>query len=275
MSNDLSSIRSKSIQDYLASVGVKPSTLTSKYVWYNSPLRAESHPSFTVNRETNRWKDRGSDKKGSLIDLVMELNNCNLKQACEIILGSPAEVHVPEKVPKISIDIIQTFPLKDEGLLQYMRGRGIPDVLSQRYCEEVYFFFPKENEEPYVLYGIGFKNDLGAYEIRSKYFKFATSPKCFTTIPGDKSKYYMFEGFINFLSALAYYGVEQPAYETFVLNGCGNLGLCLPFIDGRQGLIYSDLDPAGDKVVLETGGEDRRGVYQGANDFNDFLTHKK
>lgn len=274
MIENLDDIRSKSIQGYLASIGITPSSITSRYAWYKSPIRGENEPSFTVNRETNRWRDRGSNKKGSLIDLVMEMNSCGLVEACAILGAKPIKAHVPEKVAKVSIDIIRTFPLKSETLLGYMRGRGIPDVLSQKYCEEVYFYFPKEGEDFKVLYGIGFKNDLGAYQIRSQYFKFATAPNCFTTIPGDRSKYYMFEGFINFLSALAYYGVEQPKYETYILNGVGNLGLTLPFIQGREGLIFSDLDPAGDNVVNETGGKDMRGVYQGCNDFNDFLTRK-
>lgn len=272
MIENLDSIRSKSIVGYLASVGVLPSATTSKYVWFKSPLRAENEPSFTVDRETNRWRDRGTNQKGSLIDLVMQMNNCGLRQACDILGAAPVKAHIPEKTPKVSIAIVDTFPLKDDMLLSYMRSRGIPDELSQKYCEEVYFIFPKESDEkPKVLYGVGFKNDLGAYQIRSQYFKFATAPNCFTSVPGDKSKYYLFEGFINFLSALAYYGVDKPKYETYILNGVGNLGLVLPFLQGREGLIFSDLDPAGDKVVIETGGKDMRYVYNGCNDFNDFI----
>lgn len=270
---NLSDIRDRSITEYLKLQGYSPVRVTDKNTWYNSPLRSEDHPSFVVSNDKNRWKDMGNQKKGSLIDLVMELENVGLREACEILGANDRLIkHIPTKVPRVSIDLVDVMPLKDEYLLSYMRGRHIPDEITKMYCEEVYYTYPKKDtSEQRIVRAVGFKNNLGGYELRSSIQKVCVGTKCFTTIPGDTRKYMLFEGFTSFLSALVHYKVDKPKWETFVLNGAGLLNITLPFLDGREGFIYSDNDKAGDEIYKTLGGKDMRYVYEGQNDMNDFL----
>jgi len=40
-------------------------------LWYKSPFRQETEPSFQVNEEKNLWYDEGYGKGGTVIDFVM------------------------------------------------------------------------------------------------------------------------------------------------------------------------------------------------------------
>lgn len=267
-------LRDKSIVEFLSSEGHKPLRVTEKNSWFISPFRNEGNPSFIVNNEKNRWKDMGDGSKGSLIDLVMKINSCGLKEAC-IILGANEHVHkhVAVEAPKTSIDVIEVLPLTDIYLLSYMRSRHIPDEISTKYCKEVYFYFPKKEGDQRILRAVGWKNQLGGYEMRTSTNKFATQPKCFTRIPGDTSKYVIFESYIDFLSWLVYYNRTEPKYETYVLNGVGILPLLIPYLEGREGFIYSDNDAAGQAVVDTLQQKDMRGVFKEYKDFNEMLTN--
>lgn len=268
----LEELRNKSIVEFLSSEGHKPVRVTEKNSWYISPFRTEGNPSFVVNNEKNRWKDMGENSHGSLIDLVMKFNNCDFQEACRV-LGQKEQInkHIPVVVDKISIDIVDALPLSDHYLLSYMRSRHIPDEISTKYCKEVYFYFPKKEGDQKILRGVGWKNQLGGYEIRTVTNKFATLPKCFTKIPGDTSKYVIFEGYMDFLAWLTYYKRTEPKYDTYILNGVGMLPILMPYLEGREGYIYSDNDAAGQGVVDTLQQQDMREIYNGFKDFNQML----
>lgn len=272
-------IRQKSIVEYLSKMGHKPSPKTSgKYWWFNSPLRTEGNPSFTVNKATNKWQDRGTGKHGSIIDLVMELENKTFIEACNFLSADNISIkkYQPISVPKCSIDIIEVNDLTDERLLDYMRGRKISDKISKMYCKEIYYYYVKENvNDQKVLSGIGFKNNMGGYEIRSSFDKTSTPPPSFSKIKGDSERYVLFEGFISFLSALEHYKIEKFKYDTYILNGVGRMNLLLPFLKEKTGYFYTDNDKPGDDVIKDLKGRDMRDTYKGYNDFNDLLCKKK
>jgi hypothetical protein len=52
-------------------------------------------------------------------------------------------------------------------------------------------------------FGVGFKSDLGGYEIRNEWFKGSSSPKGSTYIKKDENNLLVFEGFFDFLSLLS------------------------------------------------------------------------
>ena len=68
------------LQDYLFTLGIKPVKVLSNSLWYYSPLRSESTPSFKVNTSINCWHDFGSGERGNIIgsseilcdDLIVE-----------------------------------------------------------------------------------------------------------------------------------------------------------------------------------------------------------
>jgi len=49
-----------SLADYLQSIGIIPRKRQGNNLWYSSPFRDETEPSFKVNLTRNEWKDFGS-----------------------------------------------------------------------------------------------------------------------------------------------------------------------------------------------------------------------
>ena len=58
--------------------------------WYNTnclmPDHKDTNPSFGVNSETNTYNCLGCSSKGSVIDLVMKIENYDLRQATDFLL---------------------------------------------------------------------------------------------------------------------------------------------------------------------------------------------
>lgn len=48
--------------------------------------------------------------------------------------------------------------------------------------------------------------------------KFCIAPKSVSTFEADASQLCIFEGFTDFLAAMAYYKTDKPKYKTIVLN---------------------------------------------------------
>lgn len=63
------------LQDYLFTLGINPVKVLNNSLWYYSPLRSESTPSFKVNTSINCWHDFGSGERGNIIDLTMKINH--------------------------------------------------------------------------------------------------------------------------------------------------------------------------------------------------------
>ncbi len=61
------------IADYLLSLGHHPVKQQGANLWYKSPLRNESEPSFKVNTTMNSWFDFGMGKGGNIITLASYL----------------------------------------------------------------------------------------------------------------------------------------------------------------------------------------------------------
>ncbi len=75
------------IADYLAKKGFQPQREQGNSLWYVSPFRDEQKASFKVNTAINKWYDFGNDKKGDILDLVMELEQIsNLNAAIEWLI---------------------------------------------------------------------------------------------------------------------------------------------------------------------------------------------
>lgn len=61
------------LADYLQSLGYSPVKQQGNSLWYKSPFREESEPSFKVNTGLNQWFDFGLGKGGNILDLAKEL----------------------------------------------------------------------------------------------------------------------------------------------------------------------------------------------------------
>lgn len=153
--------------------------------WYLSPLREEKTASFHVNIKLNRWYDFGLGKGGNTLDFAQQFFSLEVAptlQKLKDIFGSAALPNfffqqqktltdlAGEKEKKIAV--ISATDLTSQKLLDYGRGRGIPEDILKRFCRQVSFsLYDKQYE------AIGFPNDSGGWELRNTFFKGSSSPK--------------------------------------------------------------------------------------------------
>lgn len=270
------------IVDFLSNMGKQPSRVYGDFAWYNSPVRTDNKPSFKVKLSDNMWFDVSTGSGGNILDLVMLMNSTNVAGAL-MILQRPElakqSFSFSEKQNSPGIEIKHIQPLQNRALIEYLNHRGIPSSIGKRYLYEAYYnTYPGQNKS---FFALAFKNDKGGFELRSSHFKGCNSPKYITTIPGRDSAINVFEGFMDFLSALAYYRTNKPANKTIVLNTVENLKYAELVIKAASRVnLFLDNDAAGSSAtekirMLNPNTTDYREIiYPNNKDFNEYLNSK-
>lgn len=277
------------IADFLAKSGIQPETTKGRNLVYLSPIRKEKTASFFVYPDQNRWHDFGAGTGGKLIDLVCQIHRVGIPGALLILSG----VEMPrqsfsfagqkeEKHRESSIEIKHLQPLQNRALIEYIESRKIPATLAAKYCQEAYYQVTNEGTgETKRYFALAFRNDRDGYELRNKYFKGGTSPKTITTIPGSLKKISLFEGWIDMLSALVYFGQPSPQATTIILNSLSHLRQLYDILPNFEQInLYLDNDPAGQRAAAEIIGRfpgainQAAKIYPGHKDFNEFLASK-
>jgi hypothetical protein len=282
------------------------STAHRGYMYY-SPFRREASPSMrvTMDRNTGRWiwADYGGSppkgKKadgGGCLDMVRRLSGVSTdREALDIlavIRGTPLSLE-PESLKRketlptgIVIDgVDDTFSSK--SLIRYATiQRRIPLPLLNRYCREVSYHTKADPSRHFTA--IGFRNNGGGYALRgtSRRSKISTLSDVTTLDPSgghspgaepSSFRCYLFEGFMDFLSWMAWRGVGEPGADVCVLNSVSNLSLAEGWLLAH-GVIrcFLDNDPAGraayDRVCALCAGRDIRdssSAYRGSKDLNE------
>lgn len=274
-------IKSISIKDYLRNYGINPSKEYSGYGMYKSPFRNEHHPSLKVDYKANLWYDFGSGEGGSIIDLIMKMQDCTLTQAMHILeekADFPLVVKTAFSSPSESagrMKLIRVEQFLPPHLESYLRERGISRELSAEYLTAVYY---RVNDREYSA--LGFRNDEGGFELRNSQFQGCYPPKAITTLDRNTTVCNLFEGFMDFLSYLTLYPMKEkslPSGSTVVLNGTGNLKRAIPFLSKHTEIYaYLDNDKSGKEAVqklqnLKLPVTDCSNMYADHNDLNDFL----
>nr|WP_067059967.1 toprim domain-containing protein [Mucilaginibacter sp. L294] len=270
----------KDLVDYLATIGFEPVKIRGNDHWYLSPFRDEYNPSFKIDRRINKWFDHGEGKGGNLIDFGLMYFKCTIPELLEKISGIPSYQQPLKKAAKINkvdddnhILITGIKPLMNPALLQYAQSRSIPDELIKKYCEEVNYTNGGKN-----YFAIGFKNDLGGYELRSKYFKGSSSPKGITYINSGHNNLSVFEGFFNFLSFQKHFQNNGlPKTDFLILNSLSFFEQARPIMETyKETNLYLDNNVAGQKFASHAQSispiyKDKSSLYTGHEDLNDFL----
>jgi len=275
-----------SIVNFLYHQRMEPIRYSNKEYWYLSPFRNEKTASFKVFADERHWIDHATGQRGDIIKLIVIWYRINESQALQLLSNqgnsesfsfSPAknnsQIHLDQP---IIIDSLK--PLQNKVLIQYAESRKIPYSIARKYTQEAYYHISDKR-----YFSIAFKNDSGGFELRNKYpgSKICISPKQITTIevPGS-NRLNLFEGFFDFLSALAYYHTSVPAHTTIVLNSLSNLPAVLSFLTNYEKIcLYLDNDPAGSAAAekirsIHQDTENKSAIlYPGDKDFNDFLIH--
>jgi len=291
------------LTDILSRLGYKP----IKYrqggndVWYNSPFRNEIEPSFHIHVKANMWNDFG-DTGGNVLDFVMRYKNTNVKGALEFLENlfhntdfkpytKPKDVLTtkPAKQPETLL-LKEIIPLNDnsnsgKALLQYLtEKRSINPEIAKKYLSEIHFI-NTENGKKY--FAIGVQNISGGYEIRNPYFKSSLLEKNLSYIKGKVGeKVYIFEGFIDFLSALTHFQQQDLAEfqniiqnDTIILNSISFVNNALDILKTKKYAsisLFLDNDITGKNTAAEiiktfTIAQNQSQTYADFKDFNEFL----
>lgn len=268
------------IRDYLAARGIRPAKDRGYYGLYHSPLREDRTPSMKVDYDKNLWIDYGAGEGGTLIDLVMRMEQCDAGEAMrlmeQMISDRPSfSFHgnsnpvVPHRESVVTIE--QVRPLENPALLAYLTERGIDLAAARAHCSEVHY---RVTDKSY--FAVGFRNDAGGWDLRNRYFKGCTS-KAPTTRRGDYPTCLVFEGFMDYFSYLTLKRNPTPPHDAVVLNSVTNLVQAIPFIASHEHVYtYLDNDEAGRKAMSELKAtcrnlSDQSIHYRPHNDLNDYL----
>lgn len=199
--NNIENLKALPIADYLHHIGINvPQRGNICATW-----RGDSNPSVSINTTKNVWYDHGTGEGGSVLDLVMRVENCDFNEACRKVEDfsfnrsyTPITPKVEPKESGIVLDEIKE--LSHPALLRYLDERCIPIEIARMYCKQVHYHTKNNPDAKY--FAIGFENNEGGWELRSQFFKGATK-KASTYINNDSYTLVIFEGFMDFLSYLA------------------------------------------------------------------------
>ena len=275
---DAKAINKFPIRDYLAARGIHPARDRGYYGLYHSPLREDHTPSMKVNYDKNLWIDYGTGEGGTLIDLVMQMERCDAGEAMRRLERHIGGMSVSSFIGKNptsqrphSIVVEKVRPLESLALLDYLTERSIDLAAARAHCSEVHYHVAGKS-----YFAVGFRNDVGGWELRNRYFKCCTS-KAPTTRRGDYPTCLVFEGFMDYLSYLTLKRDPNPLHDAVVLNSVTNLAKALPFIASHERVYtYLDNDEAGRKATAELKKacrnlSDQSVHYRLHNDLNDYL----
>lgn len=282
----ISSLKQTPIASYLDSLGIQPVKEANGQLLYHSPLTNENSPSFYVHPAKNVFNCFSSGEKGDVIRLITLLEKIAFNTALERLSSfNPAQSNsfafngrnapnlspmTPKSSKLILVDDKGTFgPM----LTNYISSRAIPIEIANYYLQAIRY-----QNGRYDYQAVGFRTDKGSYALRAKCFKGWLGQSAIRTITiAGSSEINLFEGFFDFLSALAYYQVAEPTHTTIILNSTVNLKQALPVLEGVKRVnCYFDNDNTGRNTIaklraLKLPVNDCSHMYEAYNDFNTML----
>ncbi len=275
-----------SISDYLSSIGLEPAHKNGNQWLYHSPLHRDNKPSFSVNTQKDVWNDFSAGQGGDIITLVKLLHHTDTSGAIAALSGTSDSKPVfsfhqqnSSCTEAAKITVLHLQPIRNNALIEYLNFRQIPLHIARKYLAEAYF----TTDQIKRFFALAFRNDQEGFALRNKFWKGASSPAYFTTIPGKwNDQVNVFEGFFDFLSALAYYKIESLKRDCIVLNSTSHLNSALPTLEHYPRInLFFDNDPAGIQAAEKIRTCNKNVVdyseiiYPGNKDFNEFLTSKR
>lgn len=273
------------IRKYLENLTIYPVKDRNYYGMYHSPFREDRNASMKVDYNKNLWIDFGSNEGGTLIDLVMRMQNCSNGRAMQLleqyIAGAPSfsfqgndDFGKKAAKPESAIRITGVAALSSQPLLDYLCERKINIDIAKFHCKEINY---SANGKPY--FAIGFRNDAGGYELRNKYFKGCTS-KTVTSHTFKQSSCQLFEGFMDYLSFLTMKKWQRSPVDAIVLNSLANLPKVVNILAKYKSVaLFLDNDEAGKRAVQHLRSVckevlDMSTHYGRHKDLNDYLCNR-
>jgi hypothetical protein len=243
------------IEEMLARLGHLPKRQRTNELWYASPFRPESKPSYKINRTTNLWYDFGEGRGGDVIDLVQRVerlaNVSDTLARMDDLIGSVEPPPLPKLEPVTSttspgLELVRAGPVQARSLLAYLKQRGIELKTVADQLQEVHY---RHGENEY--FALGIPNESGSFEIRNRFFKGTVGKKDISVIPGDAKHVAVFEGMFDYLTAMQLAGGKLAA-TAIVLNSVSLRDRVIARIQqlgAQQVDLYRDNDPAGEQLL--------------------------
>jgi hypothetical protein len=304
------------LRDLLENLGHEPKREDKGECWYLSPFRQETEPSFKITRDGKAWYDHGAAEGGNVLDFVIRYYGLRqndiagaLRQLRAPRIGSvrhsdrdPAQqtlwqvrkpdalipaketVALPEEPAGSPLTITKIQPLQNQALQQYLRKRCVHADTAKHYLQEIYY---RRQDKSY--FALAFANESGGYELRNPYFQGTFGRKDVTLlhVAGETSgsSVAIFEGFMDFLSALTFTKRQAPDGMALVLNSASMRDRALKIIQAAQigtVYLYLDHDPTGRTLTAwfqeqlpDQNVDDKSGFYAGHKDLNAWLMAQK
>ena len=191
-----------------------------------------------------------------------------------------------KKVTGGGFEIVKTTSLSNPHLIEYLQERGINIDIAKQYVKEIYF---KTRLKRANLFAVGFPSGEGfdcRIEKRDFSFKgFIGDDKDIACINMDEGtdNIAVFEGWVDFLSFLTHKNITDFKHSAIIMFSANQRKIALERIRQEKPenvFLFLDHDEAGRdctdffKIGLGQGIKviDRSSVYDGYNDYNDFLT---
>jgi len=278
--------KSISIIDLLYTLNCEPTKKLNNDLWFNSPLHTEKTSSLKVDTNKNIWYDHGIGKGGNIIDLVVSMYNCNFSEALSRIANivnhtnnyflrvEPLKDFDRTTIPTKKQEIQKVQDLQNKALISYVNSRGINTDIATKYIKEIYWINQKSNKSNF---GLCFKNDIGGYEVRNSILKLNIGGKSITTIKGiDLTKVSLFEGFMDYLTALIHFKIDRFQGTVIILNSIALLERTIPLLKDKLVYTFLDNDRAGKKALSTLKDNninilDCSNYYKDYKDFNESL----
>jgi hypothetical protein len=238
----LQDIRLISIRQYLENKGIRPAKNYGYYGMYSSPYREDRNASMKVNYNQNVWHDFGTNEGGSIIDLVMQMENLSFHEAANkleknisinqlfqqpnIPTYSHTNVATSQQSSPFSFHWDKIIPITHPKSITWVQKRKIDLELANKYCREIHYHNQGDNH-----FSVGFNNDHNRYELSSPgNFKGCIAPKEITTIRNNRDTCLAFEGFWDFFSYLMLKKIEKTGHDVAVLNSTVNTEKAMNFL---------------------------------------------
>ncbi|EKT4519672.1 toprim domain-containing protein [Flavobacterium psychrophilum] len=270
--------RDISIEKVLQNLGCEPVKTNGDDLFFLSPLRQEKTPSFKINRKLNKWFDHGEQIGGNVIDFCIAKFGFNVSEALDYLKKFDdfsffqKQIFEPETEQEKSYQIEKIIPVTHLALIQYLKSRGITNYEKISNLKEIHYSIKEKK-----YFALGFRNDSGGFEIRSKYAKICLGKKDISHIKNDSKTLRIFEGFFDYLSFQEQIKINENS-NFLILNSVALLQKNLSILENYDTIeLYLDNDEAGDKytnIVLDNfeNAIDCRAIFKDYKDYSEWFS---
>ncbi|WP_130734467.1 toprim domain-containing protein [Flavobacterium sp. J27] len=267
------------IEQVLYRMGIKPQKTSGDDIWYLSPFTTEKTASFKVNQKINKWYCHSSGFGGNTLDFVIKKSGCSISEALtylkdfDIFFSFQKQIFKAPEEDEEHVDHIEKIkPIQHIALIQYLKDRGILKYENENCLKEIHYSIKDKK-----YFALGFRNDSGGFEVRSKYAKICLGIKDITTVFNGSKVLRVFEGFFDYLS---FKQIQNCNSDYMILNSISMLEKSLHLLFNYEKIeLFLDNDLQGDKATELLKNQfknviDGRIKYKNHKDLNEFITAK-